>query len=188
MSRFIRVAVIVLSIAAAAQAGFEKWYSAGRLTSGPWNLCERDGRVFLIRKSADLTDYGMTPLEKWSLNAPVVVESKSRRRLVVDTSGAEPQLALVEGRATGADWTFEIVENLTPRQNSSSSPPRQKGELGIRTYLVVGEGRWRGWYVAAEVTPDDVDKTKPQAQTKSLRLVQDKKSAMIFTHIRRVYY
>jgi len=184
MQRFWQAVVALLAISGTAWGGIQRKTFVGSLTAENLSLYEKDGLVCLF-ESGDVKspDVERHLLKTWKLSAPTVT-LENGLLLAVDPKGETTEVRLVKEKGEHTRWTFEIDSKIVPSGEHPGRRALLTGNSGYRFRVRVAEGKYQGWYLAAEKHSDDqkpVD--REELVLRNLKLVQDAKSALLLTYI-----
>jgi hypothetical protein len=172
------VAAAFLALAGGVQAGVQAREYVCSLDVGGWQLCEKDGRVYLAPPGPGMRGRGMG---QWYVSAPTVKDQKGRL-LAADPRGRSPSVRLVRDRGDHAQWTFQITTLLLPRRYRGSG--LKEGPSGIHFKLKMAGGPFKGWYLGAEAPPERRKEAKGrEPRLRALKLVKDRRQAAVFTYV-----
>jgi hypothetical protein len=82
------------------------------------------------------------------------------------------------------------VSKLEPKSGKGLEAKMKEGPSGFRFRVLVAEGLFKGWYLAAEETasePKEEGKGKGPA-VRRLKLVRERRDATVFTYIEENYF
>jgi hypothetical protein len=148
------------------------------LGTGGWQLTEKEGEACLVESRWDRTD--RLPRDRryaWYVSAPTI-KGQSGKYLGGDPEGRRPSVRLLADKGATTRWVFEIVSTLQPGR-SKEEPKLDEGPSGFTFRVKMAEGRFKGWYLAAE------DEGRAPRR---LKLVRDVKEATVFTYIEENLY
>jgi len=142
--------VIVLLAAGLASAGEQardvgvKW-----LGTGHWQMREDDGDVYLVEHRWSRKEQRLKERHPWSVGAPTI-KSEGGLYLSYDLEGKDPSVRLSKEKGDHTRWAFEIETRLSPERVDSCKGPLKEGAKGFTFRISVTEGKYKGWYLAAE--------------------------------------
>jgi hypothetical protein len=182
------LAAVLLLAAGVATAGVQERQAVYWLGTGDWQLCARDGEAVLVvsrwRKSGWLRADNR---DEWEVSAPTI-KTKSGKFLGSDPDGRTPSVHLVKDKGANTRWAFDIVANLQPGPAKGEERPMKEGPSGFRFRVLLAEGPFKCWYLAAEETVTEPKDEGKGPATRRLKLVREAKDATVFTYIEENYF
>jgi hypothetical protein len=117
----------------------------------------------------------------WFPSAPVIRTNRGEY-VAYDMSGKHVALLLTKEKGAAAEWTFEIVQKLSPKR-TGDAPRELEGDVGYDVRLRAVNGPFKGWYVSADPAPEpkkrDWSRPLPPPPWRTLKLVPKKQDAVV---------
>jgi hypothetical protein len=153
-----------------------------------WQLREVAGEPRLVRCQWDRSN--RLPEEKrhrWHVGTPTI-RAESGKFLATDPKGRSPTVHLVSDTGAHTRWTFEIVSRLQPSRAKDKSGLKE-GSNGFLFRVIVAEGPFRNWYLAAEEpVVDQVQREGQGHASRRLKLVREVQASRVFTYVEDNYF
>ncbi|MFO1045017.1 MAG: hypothetical protein U0941_24855 [Planctomycetaceae bacterium] len=139
-------------------------------------LAEKDGRLVLVKKPERNQINGLSLRGSWKVNTPYI--ESGGKFLTQEQTEQGVNLSLGE-KGDSARWGIEILKI----KSLESDGKNRIGSSGALFRLRVVEGRYKGWYIAANEPSEELKTTSNASSIREFRVVENPKMALTFDFI-----
>lgn len=162
----------------------------GSLSLAEGQLADHDGRVVIVRRRVTNAAPIEGALRIWTVSAPYLHTGKGQF-LAAEELADSVRIRLTDKKDKTANWSIEVVETASPQHPTTGSRGERHllvGESRSKFRLLLTEGRFKGWYLAAQ-EPTEAQSAGPLHQPLVLdfRVVQNPKQAIVFDYVDTKY-
>ncbi len=168
------VVTLLLSVAAALQAGYQFKRKINRISYGKWNLTYESGVAGMSQQPG--------AWRVWSVSAPTI-QIPEGQFLSGDPAGKAPSVVMVDKKSEYTDWAFEFLAEYKPEGVDT-----KRGLSGCEFRMMLANGPFKDWYVGLSELTEEQLKDPSKIRLRPLILVKEKSQATVFTYIDTQYW
>ncbi len=179
--------LIIVSLTGAVQG--RKFIGSLRTTDGD-SLAEQDGRLVLVRERRRIAPRIDDLQAVWKIGSHYLQTDKGTF-LALKQSQDGVKVLLAEKTGESTKWVIEVLETTSPQRPTKGSIGEKQmleGTSKSKFRLIVFDGRYKGWYLAAKVPTQEQAKTAVNVPlVLDFQVVQNPKQALTFDYVDTSY-
>lgn len=185
-----RIPAVAALIAVCLTGAIQARTFVGSLSLAEGQLAEQDGQVVIVRRRVANAAPVEGALRIWTVSAPYLHTGKGQY-LAAEELADSVRIRLTDKKDKTANWSIEVLETASPQHPTTGSRGERHllvGESRTKFRLLLTEGRFKGWYLAAqEPTEEQAAAALNQPIVLDFRVVQSPKQAIVFDYVDTKY-